>query len=333
MRRSLQESIREPSRVDVPALLRSLYIDATRNHRGEWWAICPTGSHRDRTPSWSIRDQIGSDKHGLHHCFACQWEGGPIELVREVIGLSYGGAVEYVNDLSKHAIPVVSVEWQVSSPVRSSFKLPAGVVQAPIDQWVTPPRRYLERRGVTAQAELFRLGYAVTGRCDGRVVIPVYNAQNRLVSYTGRSYVEHPKRYLEPTEDEQADKSSIFGEHLWNDPERLRGVVAITEGAFNGLAVREVFPTLPIAGLQGSDVTPMHVLKLSSSFRAGLVLTDPDFAGDRAAEKLMGALSRHMDLVRITTPSGMDWNDLLLRDRGEMQCRLRDGLRKTEIIE
>ncbi len=317
----------ERIQVDIPALLRSLYIEAKVSNKGEWWATCPTGRHADRTPSWSIKDNPSSDKHGSHSCFACHFGGGPIELVQEVIGISFASARHWVENVSQHAAPVVSVQWQVNSPVKSRFKLPTGVYQKPFAEWITPPKNYMLRRGLSSQVDLFRLGYAVGGRCDGRVVIPVYNGRGELVSYTARSYVEHPKKYLEPAEEERADKNAIFGEHLWSDPERMRGIVAITEGALNGLAVREVFPTMCVGGLQGSDVSPVHVLKLSSNFHSGLILTDPDYAGDLAAEKLEGALARSMNLIRITPPSGMDWNDLLLRDRSEMTWRLREGLK------
>jgi len=316
-------------RVDVPALLRSLYIEAKVNHRGEWWAICPSGNHVDRSPSWSIKDQPGSDKHGLHTCFGCHWGGGPIELVQAVVGLSYASARHWVENLSEHATPVVSVQWQVNAPKQSKFKLPAGVVQVPFAEWISPPKRYLMNRCIASQVDRYRLGYAVSGRCDGRVVIPVYNANGALVSYTARSYVNHEKRYLEPKEDERADKNAIFGEHLWNEPERIRGIVAITEGALNGLSVREVLPTLPIASLMGSDVTPIHIMKITNNFHTGLILTDPDYAGDLAAEKLQGSLARSMNLVRLTPPSGFeDWNAYLMGDRDGMAWLLSENIRR-----
>lgn len=316
----------QDQKIDVSALLRSLYIDAKLSPRGEWWAVCPTGTHEDRTPSWSIKDNPSSPKHGYHKCFGCGFGGGPIDLVREIIGIEYSSAKHWLQNIESYSVPVLRVSWQVAAPVIKKFKLPVGVIQKPLNEWITPPKQYVLSRGIASQIDLFGLGYAVTGKCDGRIVIPVYNAKNELISYTARSYVDHPKRYLEPDTSEQADKNAIFGEHMWNDPNRMRGIVAITEGALNGLSVRVLFPNLSIASLMGSDISPVHIMKLTSNFHSALIMTDNDYAGDIAAEKLYCSLARTMNLIRITPSAQSDWNDYLRNDPESMKWQVNQSL-------
>jgi DNA primase len=292
---------------DVARLLESLGMvpDPKLSDEDELVCHCPSGDHPDRTPSWTIRIKEG-DKHGLFHCRSCGFDGDVYTLAMRVLGVSFPVAKAYVEAHAKSDEPQPDAASVSLSPLplARTFRLPLEVVLAPLDQWPTPARRYAqERRGIESwQVDRWELGYASGGRLDGRIVVPVRNAQKEACSYTARAYAGQPVRYLTPREEEGADTSVLFGEeHAWD----VDGAgVVVVEGALNALAVERVCEG-PVLALGGSRVEPSTIGKLSR-FRFVIVATDADSAGDKAASQLLGALSSYVPMVRVRLPEGLD---------------------------
>lgn len=206
------------------------------------------------------------------------------------------------------------MRFEPLSARKRELTLPAGVVQSPIETWVTPARTYALGRGITpAQVARWRVGYAVIGRMQGRIVFPVYSAAGRLLQYEGRTYVDDKKRYLAAHEEEGPDEDAIFGEQWWPEAHALRDVAVVFEGSINGLAVERVLPEVALAGLGGSNVTPGMLEKLATFARV-LVLTDPDAAGDGAARAILESIPRYTDVRRVELPAGQDARDVEARD-------------------
>lgn len=296
----------DPAAVDVAQLLAELGVDARHRGGSVWEARCPLPGHDDDKPSWTIVDDPDDPKHGCHHCFGCSRGGTAIDLVVARYEFSARSSaiawiVERATGPLRHAATVRIV---VGSARRPLFVLPGGVRFARYADWPAPARDYALSRGIEEwQMARWGVGYAVDGRLAGRLVFPARDATSSITSYTARSFTRAPKRYIEPRREEGADPAAIFGEHLW-PPTGSRRAVVVTEGAINGLAAERV-SRLPIAALYGSQVHLEQVLKVSSFTRA-YVLTDPDLAGDRAAEKLEGALARHVEVARVILPRKTD---------------------------
>lgn len=313
--------------IDVPNLLMKLGIEAKQKTKGEWWASCPNKSHDDKTPSWSIKDEPGNKRHGYHKCFGCGFGGDCISLVTEVFDIGYYAAIGY---LLEHAVdpPIVSsIQWKAELRIKTDFKLPTDSIIAPANSWITPPLKYLKEREMDQFIDQFKLGYAIKGRCQGRVIIPVYDCHDKVVSYTARTYCDHDKRYLEPEKQENADPNAIFGEHLWKDPERMRGVIAVTEGAFNALTAKLIIPNISIGAIFGtSSITPLQMSKIVNNFDRVIIITDNDHAGNIAAEKIEASMTRYIDVVRYELPENVDLNDLYRSDKYEAYSRMRNCL-------
>lgn len=298
--------------VDVPRLLSLLGIDA--QHDGDRW-IAPCPEHEEKEPSWSMRDEPGGDRNGLHHCFGCKYQGTAIELTANVLGIQFGSAAEWIRERAmRTSARPLSVEVACPSYRRPKFRLPPDVNFGRLADWPTPVRRYVESRGITAaQVDEWAIGYALAGRLTGRIVLVARNASGHPVSYTARSFAKAPKRYLNPTEEERADTAAIWGEHLWPGPSKRKTIdLAITEGGFNALAVQRTGfgNSLAVASLGGSHVHLSQLVKLGT-FRRVAIVTDPDLAGDRAAEFIEGALIRHVASVkRAHLPRGEDPNTM-----------------------
>lgn len=292
-------------------LLANLGIEATQ--RGEqWWAPCP--NHEEKEGSWTIRDRMGQPLNGVHHCFGCKFKGTAVDLVADMIGISWLSAADWIKE--KHlvgvATPKIKVRIDAKPLMQPAFKLPRETIVKPFSDWPSAPKRYLEGRFIdSTQADKWSLCFALTGRLQGRIIIPVLNHSGVIRSYTARTYIDDVKRYLEPHSSENADLSAIFGEVDWPDTDR--SVIVVTEGAFNGLAVERTGLGLPFGALQGSQITPMQIAKLAT-FKSAIVLTDPDLAGDRANEFIRQALSRHVPHIRIKLPVKKDADSIPRED-------------------
>lgn len=302
--------------VDVPALLARLGIKTTRRGRSVW-ACCPF--HEERTPSWRIWNDPSDTKHGTWKCFGSCADGDNygdvVSLVRRLLGLNdRAEAWRWIKgDAEAVRAPPLrfSIEVEQSAP-RRRFELPAGVIVAPVSEWVSPARAYLESRGVpAAQAERWGLGYAVGGFMAGRIVIPARDHSGRLLNCTGRTFVRAAKRYREPNESEGARKDAVFGEAFW-PPLGKRRTVVLVEGAFDAMAVERA-ANMFVAAPFGSEFLPGHAARLAT-FEEVVVASDPDKAGEKLWKAARDGLARWTRTRRAMLPDGMDASDLAARD-------------------
>lgn len=300
----------------VERVLARLGIEAKRQGR-EQLALCPSKDHDDKHPSWRIRDEEGHERDGFHNCFSCSFGGGLIELVKEVLGFKSREAKEWLATDAPVPIPPSAVELRSNPP---GFRLPAGVEIAPLRQWPTPARRYAQSRHLTpGQVDRWGLGYALAGRLQGRLVVPVRDRRGLPCGYTARGFEGQSKRYLEPEAWEGADQGVLFGEQHWAGCNVATGTLIVVEGALNALAVeralahverkdcRDIVPQMPcLAATRGSQLSPAAALKLAA-FREVIVATDPDPAGDRLAEQIAWVLARQgVRCERARLPEGTD---------------------------
>lgn len=310
--------------VDVPAVLARLGIE-TRTKGRELWAPCPmhttANGERERTPSFRVRNEPRSEKHGAWQCFGgCPTHargGSLVGLVKRLLDLpARRAAWRWIKDSGAELAPAPPPERIVvepSDPVLSGGDLavPRGVVVAPVATWPCPARDYLTiERGVPAeQAERWGIGYATTGRLAGRIYLPVHDGRGRLLNYTGRLFYGSGPKTREPAEKDGADKGGVFGERFWPKAKAERKVVVMTEAAFDGLAVERATGGLSVGAIYGSELLPGHLLRLGT-FELVVVCSDPDPAGDKLWEYAKCALSRHARTERAVLPNGTDAADL-----------------------
>lgn len=291
--------------VDVEKLLASLGIDAER--RGtKLVACCPHPEHKDRNPSWMIRDDPGEKWHGSHNCRSCGLSGGPWELVSVVRGVSMDEAARFVRALGagQRVLPRDVPEVKVTVRRRVRYRLPIGVeLPEALEQWSRPALKYLTDRGVTpGQIQRWGLGYATTGPLAWRVVVPVVTRQH-LVAYVARSiFDDGSKRYDMPRREDGARPDlALWGEARFD---QSRGAVTVAEGVFSALALERVGAPNPCA-LLGSQLTPNKV-QLLEKWPVVLVATDPDAAGDKVAAMIARALARRCFVERVLLDESPD---------------------------
>lgn len=313
--------------IDVPRLLSLLFIEAKKKGRA-WEANCPFGKHVDKHPSWSIREEPGTKRNGKHWCFSCHTGGTAIDLVMHVLGLSLGGANDFVAERSMRKVHhALNIRYEIGAPViRRACKMPDGVYFEPLKDWVSSAQKYVRARGITDdQVDKWGIGYAIDGKLGGRFVIPTRDSSGKLLNWAARTYLGSEKRYLAASTEDRPDIDAVFGEQFWKP--RKDSVLVVVEGAINGLAVERVTDeNIFLAGLSGSHLEPGHALKLSTHPRV-LILTDPDHAGDDAANKLIWMMGRHCNVKRLRLNEGEDPANV---DPEYLRERLCEALRSLE---
>ena len=137
---------------------------------GKFMGRCPF--HEERTPSFSVN---GVDK--FYNCFGCGAKGDMITFVRELEGLDFVGAIEWLAE--RFNIPL---EYEESSPAQDAARKRRERLFALLDQaaafyertlWDSEAggmaRDYLKGRGLNEEVcRAFRLGLALGGDSLGR---------------------------------------------------------------------------------------------------------------------------------------------------------------------
>lgn len=297
----------------VERIIGRLGIVPDRKRGRRLWALCPF--HRDRhAENWFIR-HIGR-RRGQHHCFSCKAGGSLLDLVMHVRRCSETKAQAWLDDFEDDAPPPPAnrVRMNIRSPLASGFEVPPECIEEPFDEWVTPARDYARSRGITrAQVKRWRIGYAVFGKRGGRLMFIARDQDGVPGTYSARTFIGAEKRYLTPSEYENADLDVMFGEEHWPAALEDRRLVVLVEGAINGLAVERALALAKIDGhfavIGGSHLRPAHAMKLATFARV-ILLTDPDAAGDDVSEAYVSALARHVHVDRVRLPSKQDAQSL-----------------------
>lgn len=303
--------------VDVARVLDALGIEHRRKGR-RLEGLCPY--HEDKSPdTWSIA--AWGDNAGRHHCFSCGEGGGILDLIVQVQGLVLVVPGEDREDALKAAKkearvwldgldatlpaePTPETAHMVMPPARGRvFELPPGLILEPLEEWVTPVRRYAEKRGLTAeQVAHWGIGYAVDCRLGGRIVLVTRDKDGVPAGYMARAFGELGTRYLYPHTREGARLDVMLGEQHW-PARRERSTCVVFEGGFNALAFERAVPGIPWGAIGGSEVRVGHLSRLAS-FPHVVVLTDNDDAGNEAAETIYAGLARRSRVARVLPPAG-----------------------------
>jgi DNA primase len=131
---------------------------------GRYTGLCPF--HEEKTPSFSV-----SPDRGTYHCFGCGVGGDAISFVRELEGLDFVGAIEWLGDRFN-----VELEYEDASPEADAERRRRDRLHALLDQAATfyektlwtesgkPVQEYLAARGLAEEVcKEFRLGLSPRG--------------------------------------------------------------------------------------------------------------------------------------------------------------------------
>lgn len=140
--------------------------DAQLKGRGsQFMGLCPFPNHRERTPSFSVNQ----DKQ-VYHCFGCKESGNLVTYLREIRGMSFPEAIEFLAQRAGIPIPKEEQVYVQSEGEKDKKKTLFKINEAAALFFHRhllnlaedhPVRQYLKRRGITSEAvSLFQIGYA-----------------------------------------------------------------------------------------------------------------------------------------------------------------------------
>lgn len=279
---------------------------------------CPSPECAGKSPKLYISPDTGG-----WICFRCHEEGNLHQFLMRVAELTGPEAFEVTRKLRGKGDNDDEREWvktkekpKPSEP--TNLMLPATF--RPID-YNTPEvfKRYLKQRHVSLELAAARnMGYAISGRYNHRVIIPVVN-DGVLYTYIARTVLticpsctevmdrcacshKYPK-VLTPSSAEGA-RPSLALYNLDAVRDAKMNALVITEGVFD--ALRLPHQAVALMG-SGASLTQRTLIAGLAHGRDVILALDPDPAGFKGTLKLADALMSSLIKVRVALlPDGED---------------------------
>ena len=320
----------------------------------EYMGLCPF--HKEKTPSFTVNEEkgfyhcFGCGEHGSIFDFIMQTKG--LSFPEAVEQIANEAGIEILQDTSeereiyKKKEILFNATAKAAQFYKSQLYLPAG--KKALD--------YLKNRGFTDETiQRFGLGFAPDGwsamkealaaenfdqetmisagliiqpddqkrdtydRFRGRVMFPIEDIHGRVIAFGGRILADGEPKYLNSPETSLFHKGRVlYGHKLANGPARKSGVIIVTEGYTDVIALNQ-------AGLENA-VAPLGTALIEEQIKAlwkivpePVLCFDGDAAGKkaavRAAERALPLIVSGYGLRFAFLPEGED-PDSLIRHGG-----------------
>ncbi len=333
-----RDEIRE--RLDIAEVIRG-HLDLKPAGSGNYKALCPF--HGEKTPSLHV-----STEKKIWHCFGCGKGGDVFSFVMEMEGMTFPEALKELAKRAGVTLPdkperrddktadLYDVNEFAAKVFEKLLEHPSGEVA----------RAYLEKRAFPKELiEKFRLGFAVDqwsmlldymkkqgiseariaeaglikksekgnyiDRFRGRIMVPLCDAQGRVVGFTGRILVENDKapKYLNSPETPIYHKSALlYGLHLAKKAIRTEDAVIIVEGNLDVIASHKAGVEHIVAS-SGTALTPEHLRILKRHTNNLIFSFDTDSAGFEAAKKGIALAQKEGFAIKVITYAKSDGKD------------------------
>ena len=321
---------------------------------GRYTGLCPF--HEEKTPSFSV-----SPDRGTYHCFGCGVGGDSISFVREIEGLDFVGAIEWLAD--RFSVPL---EYEDSTPEADAQRKRKERLFALLEQaasfyervlWSesgTAVQGYLSSRGLSEEAcREFRLGLSSGGSLakkarekgftpdeltaaglltkrgtdyfQRRLMFPLADARSRVIGFQARKlHEDDPLRgkYVNSPESDLFHKSNVlYGLHLARPAITKEDRALVVEGNTDVIALRQS-GLKPVIASMGTALTERQLTELSRLTKRLFLCFDSDAAGEEATLRGMElALRQGFEIRVVSLPKGKDPAD----DPGGFEARLAEA--------
>lgn len=164
---------------------------------------------------------------------------------------------------------------------------------------------YLKERGIRTEDILrYRIGYCEDGMYKNRVIIPSFDANNKLNYFIARSFYEDSYKYKNPP----VSKNVVVFENLinWNEP------VILVEGMFDAISLRR--NAIPLLGKRLS--TNVEYSLVSNGVKEVLIFLDEDARNE--AIDIQHKISQYGIDAKIVLTEELDAADLGFEDSWKM---------------
>jgi len=238
---------------------------------------------------------------GVWHCWVCRESGSFRDLVK-AIATKKKTSIN-LNDFANnsHTSKNISVHTDTSEDI--IIQWPDGY--EPLEVLTGEPVEYIKNRGISdEQIRYYHLGACLSGRYRGRIIVPVLNKREELVSFIARDYTGKLKpKVLTPPSlvGRHGIKDYIFNLHR----AATTGHILIGEGVFDAISLG----TRGVC-LFGKIAAPAQIAKiLNKKLKRITICLDPDARLE--ANILANQLIGHCPDVRIAVlPENTDPNSV-----------------------
>jgi DNA primase len=319
--------------------------------------LCPF--HNDRKPSLLV-----SPDKGIAYCFACQKGGDIFNFYQLIEGVEFPQALRDLAERAGVALPdrpQVGPKKDEKDRMRDCLEEALRFYRAQLKQ--SPEAlAYLQRRGMTdAEIDRLQLGVApdsftatyehllkagfsrteIVGcgtaaqkdladqrpydRFRHRLMIPIHDAQGRLIGFGGRTLGNDDAKYLNSPETALYRKAEVlFGLHHAREAMRATRTVILVEGYFDVFAAWRVGVENVVA-VCGTALSEEHVRLLRRSVDRVVLCLDRDRAGREAAERAFLLLAAQDLPAQLVDLPEKDPGDLVLEQPDLLRQLLTDG--------
>lgn len=286
--------------VNLEAVLRHYQVPGLRRRRDQLIGCCPLhGGKRDD----SFRVHLNKN---MFHCFACGAAGNALDFVAALERCSireaalrlqrwFGMPPSMVCQAKSGPELWQEGKGQLVRKKEGCNNLPLRFTLTGVD----PSHAYLGERGIDrATAVEFGVGfYARPGLMNGRIVIPIRNADGAVVAYAGRALDGKLPKYKLPVGFRKT--LELFNFH--RAASTASQTVIVVEGYFDCLKVHQA--GLPwVVALMGSSLSAEQERVLLQRFERVVLMLDGDAAGRNAMQTLTARLSRRCSVVSVWVP-------------------------------
>jgi DNA primase len=314
---------------------------AGQNYRG----LCPF--HAEKTPSFMV-----SQSKQIFHCFGCGTGGDVVTFLMKHDKLSFADAIRH---MAKRA-GIELREFRGNRPIDEKRERLLRINKEAAEFFAHQLRGsdtakgYLKKRGIdTTSVEKFRIGYARTewnsiysflkkkGFSDaiimdsglakpedrgyrdvfrGRIIFPIFNLQNEVIAFGGRSLDASLPKYLNTHETEIFKKGeTLFALNIAKEELRKKEYALIVEGYLDAIVCHQYGFGNTVAPL-GTALTSKQLQKLKILTEQIVLVFDSDDAGIAAARRSLALMCESGYRSRVLLlPPGED-PDSFLRKHG-----------------
>lgn len=294
--------------VDYESICKQLDIpfwtSGKNNVEGCLTIHCPCCPDDDPDPS---RHGNLNPADGSYSCWRCKGSH-PSVVIARAAHISVQAASDLIR---KYTTGVASVKRE-EVKMANSITLPGSYTPLDIH------RNYLEGRGFDVGELKFYHGIKFTGMMEKwegmnwqfRVIIPVFDRRNNLVSFQGRDVTGKQDRYLFPPKEKQVRdcKTLLYGAELCGKKDALLVVEGVMDAWKLGAGAVCTF---------GSSVTQEQVLEMSHWRRVFLAFDNEPAAVQHARDVAKQLSSLGTEAFLVNTDFGLD-SEGNVRDVGDL---------------
>ncbi|MEX0749063.1 MAG: DNA primase [Candidatus Saccharimonadales bacterium] len=319
--------------------------------------LCPF--HNEKTPSFMV-----SPDKGIYHCFGCGEGGDIFTFVEKVDGLTFREALEKLASKAgvelaersgantqaakdhkarlysvlETAAQYYHIQLSRSSVAREYVTERRSLSEATIKQfrlgWAPPEgsrlTHFLTKQGFTDK-ELLEAGLARRRGSQlqdlfwGRIMVPFFDVQGRIIGFTGRVLGEGMPKYLNTPQTQLFDKSRfVFGLYQAKESIRTQDESVVVEGNLDVLSSHQAGVARVVA-VSGTAVTLPQLKQLARLSDKVTFAFDADSAGIKACMRAVPlAQEVGINLSVVTLPAGSDPDDVIRANPKQWQQLLSD---------